>query len=459
MCGLVGQSGPWDHDLVERGLDLIAHRGPDARETIVDGDVRHGHVRLALVDLDHRSDQPFRRGNGLLSFNGEIWNWRELREELRHAGERFTTESDTEVLAAALNRWGAAETLTRAEGMFAFAWSRGDDAILARDRFGKVPLYVHRSGDRFAWASERKALPGLACTALPPASILDLRTGYVSRWYELPERGEANAPVHLLLETGVERRLLADAPLCCLISGGLDSSLILTLAKRHKPDVVAFTAALEDSDSRDLKAARRLCGELEVPLEEVRVKTPTRASLAAAARAIETPMKAQVEIAALCLPLAEAIRANGFKACLSGEAADELFGGYGSMCIKGSSADDAGWRAIRVQQLQKMARGNFIRCNLAFMAHGVECRLPFMERSLVESVLAMSKAECPPGKKLLKAEALQAGVPQWCIKRVKDTFQGGAGLDVAAASVLANPAAFYRAEVRNAYGESAVAKA
>jgi asparagine synthase (glutamine-hydrolysing) len=129
------------------------------------------------------------------------------------------------------------------------------------------------------------------------------------------------------------------------------------------------------------------------------------------------------------------------------------------MCIKGSSADDAGWRAIRAGQLAKMARGNFVRCNKAFMAAGVECRLPYMERSLVEGVMAMSKEECPPGKKLLKAEALEAGLPEWIVRRTKETFQGGAGTDEVAASVIGNPASFYRAEVGRAYGPSALARA
>ena len=184
------------------------------------------------------------------------------------------------------------------------------------------------------------------------------------------------------------------------------------------------------------------------------VRQPTAQDLAYAAECIEIQSKAQIEIAALCIPLAKAIKADGFKACLSGEAADELFGGYGNMCIKGSSADDVGWRAIRIQQLEKMGRGNFIRCNKAFMAHGVECRLPFMERSLVEAVINMTKAQCPPGKKALKAAA-NGAVPPWIIKRPKETFQGGAGMDLAAARAVSDPAMFYKAEIARLYGKSA----
>lgn len=451
MCGILGAFDlPATFNVAAR-LDLIRHRGPDGSGVAKQGPSVHGHVRLALLDLSDASSQPFKLGDGLLTYVGEIWNFRAVRSELEAAGRIFRTTGDTEVVAAALDEWGEA-ALPKLDGMFTLAWSKGACHILARDRFGKIPLYVHRrASGGFAWASERKGLgKEYLATALPPGTVLDLVTGKLRQWYSLPLKSTTNRPLAGLLEDGVEARLVADAPLCCLISGGLDSSLILTLAKRYKPDVVAYTAVLDDA-SADLKAARRLCRELSVPLVEVPIAPPTPARLTEAVRAIEIISKAQVEIAALCIPLAGAIASDGFKACLSGEAADELFGGYGSMCIKGSSANDAEWRAIRVHQLNKMARGNFVRTNKAFMAAGVECRLPFMHRPLVEIALAMTKAESPPGKRALK-RAAEGIIPKWIISREKDTFQGGAGMSDACAKVLADPAAFYRSEVRHHFG-------
>lgn len=385
----------------------------------------------------------------MLSYNGELWNYRELRAELISLGDVFHTAGDTEVLAAALCRWGAS-ALLRLDGMFAFAWSRGSDHWLVRDRYGKIPLYVLRRGRTFIWSSERKAMDeGGRAEPLPPGSRLDLMTGCICHWYSLPATPPAGSVLDWL-DAGVRKRLIADAPLCCLISGGLDSSLILALALKHKPDVVAYTAVFNQA-SPDLQAARRLCADFGVKLCEVAVGRPTPATLSAAAYAIEIPSKAQVEIAALCLPLAKRIAADGFKACLSGEAADELFGGYGNLCIQAARADDAGWRALRVGHLGKMARGNFIRCNKAFMAHGVECRLPFMERPLVEGVLALGKKDCPPGKGLLK-EAARRVLPAWVIKRTKETFQGGSGLAAAAARCVSDPVRFYNAEVRRHFG-------
>lgn len=453
MCGIVGSFNLPGFD-VAAGVERLRHRGPDGSGILDSGPARHGHVRLSLVDLTSASDQPFRYRDALLTFNGEIWNFREVRAELMREGVSFRTTGDTEVLAAALDRWGI-PGLRRLEGMFAFAWSKGDQHILARDRFGEIPLYVCRRGDGFAWASERKGLSrGFPASPMPPGSWLDLTTGKLSEWYALPDRITDNRPLEMMLDAGVQSRLFADAPLCVLISGGLDSALVLAMAKTTKSDVVAYTALLDEM-SLDLKAARRLCAELEVPLSEVRVSRPGPADLEAAARVIEIPSKAQVEIAAMCIPLARAIGSDGFKAALSGEASDELFGGYGNMCIKGSKADDAGWRDIRLTAVRKMARGNFVRCNKAFMAEGVECRLPFIETALVETALAMTKEQCPPGKKALKAAA-RGIVPDWVISRPKETFQGGAGMDEAAAVAVPDPAKFYRTVIATAYGQSAL---
>lgn len=448
MCGIFGTfKSPLD---VQAGLDRIRHRGPDGSGIAAAGPAMHGHVRLSLLDLSDASAQPFRQGDGLLSFVGEIWNYREVREDLRRFGREFRTTGDTEVLAQALDQWGI-DALPRLDGMFAFTWSKGSTHVLARDRYGKIPLYVRRKGAGFAWCNERKGFADPSSSSpLPPGCWLDLATGKVSRWYSLPEAA-LPADVLGLLAEGVRKRLNSDAPVCCLISGGLDSSLILAIAREHRRDVVAYTARLA-ADSADLAAARSLCRDLKVELVEVPVALPDCRAVAAAISAVEIASKAQIEIALLCLPLARRIAADGFKACLSGEAADELFGGYGNMCIKGSKASDAEWRAIRVAQLEKMSRGNFVRCNKVFMAHGVECRLPFMERVLVESVLAMPRAQCPPGKRLLK-QAARKVLPASIVNRVKQTFQGGAGMSEACGRLVANPVRYYNAETRRLFGD------
>lgn len=428
-------------------LDRISHRGPDGRG--IKG--MHGHVRLSLVDLSDASAQPFELCGSILSFNGEIWNHNELRKELQQAGVVFRTTGDTEVLAAMLDRYGIS-CLNRLDGMFAFSWtSRHGESWVVRDSFGKVPMYVAKTKHGFMWASERKAFTWMVVPlAIPPGHAFCVDSGKWLKWYSLPSpEPTSSIDVLKMLDDGVKKRLSADAPVCCLISGGLDSSLVLALAKRQNKNVVAYTAYYNDQ-SDDLKSAIRICDELGVDLVKVKVKVDTH-ELLDAILSIEIASKAQIEIAVLCLPLAERIRADGFKACLSGEAADELFGGYGNFCIKASGVDDAGVVELRKELLAKMSRGNFIRCNKVFMAKSIECRLPFMEQRLVERTIQLGKKESPVNKKLLKAAAVGI-LPNWVINRKKDTFQGGSGVADKVAAIIRNPKLFYNSESRKLFG-------
>lgn len=447
MCGIAGGTNVSDDDVAVM-LDCIKHRGPDGSGIVKSGCVTHGHVRLSLIDLTPASAQPFRVDGSVLAFNGEIWNYRELR---RKVGHDFQTTGDTEVLAKWLNAHGL-DGLSEVDGMFAFAWSSPDGQHwLARDSFGKVPLYVAKHRDGFLWASERKAFPkGVHPISIPAGYAFNLSTGTWEKWYRLPQRKPMPSwSVLDNLRAGVSKRLEADAPVCCLISGGLDSSLVLAIAVELGKDVTAYTAVV-DSNSNDVRSSRRLCSDLGVRLVEVQCNVTSHEVLSAI-ESIEIPSKAQVEIATLCIPLAKRIASDGFKACLSGEAADELFGGYGNFCIKASRASGQQVIALRKEALAKMARGNFIRCNKAFMAAGVECRLPFMEQSLAESAVQLTKHESPPGKKLLKEAAMQV-LPKWVISRQKDTFQGGSGASERIASMIANPIRFYNATLRSQFG-------
>lgn len=446
MCGLIGSYRlPLDE---ATALAAIVHRGPDGAGWATLGATTLGHTRLAIQDTSQAAACPFRHGPVTLTYNGEAWN----TPALRAADGPWTTTGDTECVAALLADHGPAG-LDQVDGMFACAWHDARTGTwLARDRFGKIPLYAVRTGGGWLWASERKALPhGLPATPVQPGTAVHVDTGTVRRW-ATPDPVVPADPAALAqhLRAGVAARLLSDRPVCFLLSGGLDSTLVLTLARQLHPDPVAYTAVY-DPGSADLAAARRVAAELEVPLVEVKVPDPTRAAVAEAVRTIETPMKAQVEITLANLPLARAVASDGFRVVLSGEAADELFGGYGSLCRAGAGTDDDGWRALRRAQVDKMARGNFTRVNKVFMAAGVEARLPFMHRPVVAMALGAGLRDCPPGKGLLKAAA--AGiVPDWVIRRTKDTFQGGTGIAAAAGQVVATPARFYNAEMRRQFG-------
>ena len=153
MCGIIGVLGDID---ITPGLEALSHRGRDAEGKITFGRFTLGHRRLSIIDLDSRSNQPYIYRNSALIYNGELWNYKELKQLLIiNIGYEFKTTSDTEVVAIALHHWGI-DALHKLNGMFAFAWTNGESIIVARDRFGEIPIYYNP--EVIAFASEQKAL-------------------------------------------------------------------------------------------------------------------------------------------------------------------------------------------------------------------------------------------------------------------------------------------------------------
>ena len=273
MCGICGFVGLESPGLVDRMTDSLDHRGPDDRGTFVDGDVALGHRRLSIIDLGG-GHQPMISADGryVLVYNGEIYNYAELRRDLIARGASFRTESDTEVLLQLLERDGTA-ALHRLNGMFAFALfdTRERELLLVRDRIGIKPLYYIADGGRLLFASETKALlhetrwdrdlnphalrdylvfryvPGPVTLfrnvrRLPPGSFLRFHRGevQVERYWSPPEasrrqdrpEGEYLDELEELMERSVRRRLISDVPVGAYLSGGLDSSTIAALMTR-----------------------------------------------------------------------------------------------------------------------------------------------------------------------------------------------------------------------------------
>ena len=285
MCGIAGLiagRGIWGGDAEIRAMTgALSHRGPDRHGYWAEEQAFFGHRRLSVIDLSVAGDQPMVSHDGrfVLSYNGEIYNHLELRQELeRETAMAWRGGSDTETLVEALVRWGTEKTLALVNGMFAFAlWDRDQrELTLARDPFGEKPLYYAAKDDSFAFASEFVGLEKLPAvnTAPDPSSIAT----YLARWYlpaphsiakdvaKLPEgcfltwkageppvvrsywsiseavdRGrarqvqdpvEATAELEALLIDAVKVRMMADVPLGALLSGGVDSSLIVALMQR-----------------------------------------------------------------------------------------------------------------------------------------------------------------------------------------------------------------------------------
>lgn len=462
MCGILGSA----HPDIAIALQSLAHRGPDASGIMTKGCWTFGHTRLAILDLDVRSNQPFVYGTTLLVYNGELWNYQVLRTELELLGCSFQTQGDTEVVAAALDYWGA-EALVRFNGMFALAWtSDGQTLYLARDRYGEIPLHIATQRP-FCFASEVKALQALRVHA---KSIQMLAPGVVAtvtpqRWQVHPYIHESLAPIAVsrkqaastlqtFLADGCHARAIADVPVCTLLSGGLDSAAVAWGLLQRLPHLVAYTA-VHNPRSRDLHCARLCARALGIALREVYVPLPTPEDLIEVIYHIEMPHKAQIEIGWACLCLARQMQRDGMKVTFSGEGSDELWASYG-FAYHALQHED--WHRYRHHLFLEQHRKNFARCNKIFMAHGVECRLPFLHPPLAAYAFRLPRSVVQDGKGRPKAvlqEAFASALPREIVGRPKVAFQDGLGLKQAIAQSLSRPERFYHAEyTRNFTGVS-----
>ena len=340
MCaihGAVSYRSPLDPVHLAQARDRLAHRGPDdaGMWQSVDGRVALTHRRLSVIDLTPGGHQPMLDEDGRLAivFNGEIYNFEALRQELSALGHAFRSRSDTEVLLAAWSAWGAG-CLPRLNGMFAFAiHDRGDATtparlFLARDRVGKKPLYYRHDGDGFVFASELKALPGphaidlralnhylalgyvpgAGCIAsgvhkLPPAhcAILEIETRRLetSRYWALPPHQpitgltvqEAADHSQALLDDSIRLRLVSDVPVGVLLSGGLDSSLVTALAARSGSGRIrTFTFAQPGSPLDEAARARLIARHFDTEHHELTVEAPSLSLLERMAPLIDEPL-------------------------------------------------------------------------------------------------------------------------------------------------------------------------
>ncbi|MBO0829813.1 MAG: asparagine synthase (glutamine-hydrolyzing), partial [Streptosporangiales bacterium] len=320
MCGIAGCYQQHDgRALAWRMSERLAHRGPDATgmfdETRDGRDVHLAHRRLSIIDLSAAADQPLRKDGLVLTYNGELYNYRELRAELVRAGVAFTTTSDTEVVLEAWRRWGSG-ALPRFRGMFAFGLydERSGSVVLARDPLGIKPLYYLRRDGGVLFASELKAImtavgpelrtdpgalvasmlyywvPDQRCAVrdvhkLAPGSWAEFRPDGTMRheryWRIADVAAEAAAgpPADLrsVVEQSVAAHLVADVPVSSFLSGGLDSSLVTALANRLGSGVDAYTITFRPEDQRreampdDAVYARKVAARFGIDLHEIEI--------------------------------------------------------------------------------------------------------------------------------------------------------------------------------------------
>lgn len=376
MCGIagIGSREPVpDPGLVERMRDTMCHRGPDdsGSWTSSDGRIVLAHRRLSVIDLSQGARQPMADNYGRfhITFNGEIYNYRELRKELENLGHWFRTQSDTEVLLEAYREWGL-NLLERLNGMFAFALYDGESRrlFLARDRVGEKPLFYRHAGGALIFASELKALladPGIPRLIDPTSMDYYLAYGYVPgescivqgvqklgaaqamtyspekdelctwKYWTLPKSFSGSSPtsgelieeLEQLLVDSVRFRLIADVPIGILLSGGMDSSLVTAMAAGISTSrIKTFTAIFPGHGKYDEGAHARLIAEaFGTEHEELAVDPASVDLLPILARQYDEPIGDHSIIPTYLL--SRLIR-NRVTVALGGDGGDELFGGY-----------------------------------------------------------------------------------------------------------------------------------
>lgn len=367
MCGITGAVS-WDADLpvtrerLARMASHLAHRGPDGQDVrVIDGapSVGMAFCRLAVIDPDPRAMQPMSTPDGryTLVFNGEIYNFRDLRAEL--SPREWRTQSDTEVLLHALATWGES-AIEKLNGMFAFAlWdAQGKSLLLARDRMGQKPLYFTTGRRSVAFASELRALSAwpdwdeaidetalveylrYGCIAPPrtmrtgaaqihPGHTLRIHGAGDDQWtqiryFDCNEPRPVGATFRTLIERAVERQLVADVPLGVFLSGGIDSSIIATCARRHGR-VKTFSIGFDDARYDETPFAREVAKHLDTDHYEFRVTPDAASDLPKLAEVFGDPFG---DSSALPTHYLSRETRKHVTVALSGDGGDELFGGY-----------------------------------------------------------------------------------------------------------------------------------
>jgi asparagine synthase (glutamine-hydrolysing) len=376
MCGIAGFQGRFAPEILHAFNDALAHRGPDDSGMWYSAPAQTGlaHRRLSIIDVSALGHQPMenRRRTAVIVFNGEIYNFRELRRDLERTGHTFRSQSDTEVLLALHEAVGEG-MLPFLNGIFAFAiWNEADRSLLlACDPMAVKPLYFAENATGFLFASELKALlstgaitgdldvaslfrtlgflwsPGGATpikgiSRLGPGEALRVKEGRIVRRWTWARSTWPNEPLGLnareavqrvehSLRTAVHRQLMADVPVGAFLSGGVDSSAIVAMAREKVPRIDCFTidtgGVQDDGVADDLPYARQVAGHFGVALHEIRVDSATMAQdLEQMVAQLDEPLADPAPLNVLYI--SRLARQHGVKVLLSGAGGDDLFSGY-----------------------------------------------------------------------------------------------------------------------------------
>ncbi|MBE7684809.1 asparagine synthase B [Tenacibaculum piscium] len=460
MCGIVcafDLKQPSD-SLRPQVLEMakkIRHRGPDWSGVYSDDKVIMAHERLAIVDPASGQQPLFSADKKLiLAANGEIYNHRELAKNLTTSYE-FQTASDCEVILALYKEKGV-DFLDDLNGIFGFALYdvEKDEYFIARDHMGIIPLYIGwDQNGTFYVASELKALEGVCAKIelFPPGHYMSSKDGKFVQWYKrdwedyqaVKDNETSIAEVKEALEAAVHRQLMSDVPYGVLLSGGLDSSVISAIAKKYSqkriesddtsaawyPQLHSFSVGLDGSP--DLAAAQKVADHIGTVHHEI--KFTIQEGLDAIKDVIyniETYDITTIRSSTPMYLMARVIKSMGVKMVLSGEGADEIFGGY-LYFHKAPNAEE--FHEETVRKLEKLHMYDCLRANKSLMAWGIEGRVPFLDKEFMDVAMRIN-----PQDKMINGERMEKWVirkafedmlPESVAWRQKEQFSDGVGYD------------------------------
>lgn len=458
MCGIVAifNIRQQTAELRQKALQMsrkIRHRGPDWSGIYCGGSAILAHERLAIVDPES-GRQPLMSPDGkvALAVNGEIYNHRDIRR--RYAGRyAFMTGSDCEVILALWRDKGPA-LVDELSGIFAFALydEQTDEFLIARDPIGVIPLYMGTDDDGTVYvASELKALEGFCkqYETFPPGHYYYSRDGHAKQYYKrdwadydaVKDNGADTEELRQALEQAVRRQLMSDVPYGVLLSGGLDSSVISAVARKFSatrvesggrdeawwPRLHSFAVGLKGAP--DLAKARLVADHIGTVHHEINYTLQEGIdALSDVIYFTETYDVTTVRASTPMYLLARFIRSMGIKMVLSGEGADEVFGGY---LYFHKAPTPRAFHEETVRKLSRLHQYDCLRANKSLAAWGVEGRVPFLDKEFLDVAMRLNpKAKMCPGRQIEKRvlrEAFADLLPDEVAWRQKEQFSDGVG--------------------------------
>ncbi|TDE29912.1 MULTISPECIES: asparagine synthase B [Flavobacterium] len=446
MCGILAIIGKGkDEELVKTLSKRMSHRGPDESDLHV---TENGHIlsheRLSIIDL-YSGRQPIQgTSTAWMVHNGEVYNHQELRDGVLK-GHTFRTKSDSEVIVHLYEEFGY-DFCNMLDGDWAFVVVDGDDFIAGRDPMGVKPLYygLDERG-RIYFSSEMKPIADQCKTfsTFPPGHFYTQKTGFVKYYkpeYEDYLKADQDLDLDLIRETLTEatrKRLMSDVPIGVLLSGGLDSSLTSAIASRLLAEsgkkLHSFSIGL-DADAPDAAAARKVAEYLGTEHHEIHFTIEEGIKiLDKLIWHLETYDVTSVRASTPMYFLSKAITDMGIKVVLSGEGADEIFGGYLYFRNAPSTED---FQKETIERVQKLFTADLLRADKSTMAHGLEARVPFLDKAFLDMAVRIKAEEKMPktydGKeKYILRKAFDTPenpyLPAEVLWRQKEQFSDGVG--------------------------------